>query len=118
MTSKIISFASPGTAESASPAADRLVSGEPRQSIWNAFSTPDGCFHLGQWHSSRGAWRVRYTEYEFCHLLAGKVRLSDDDGLAHEFGPGDSFLIVKGFCGVWEVLEDCTKLYAIYEPKA
>jgi len=27
-------------------------------------------------------------------------------------------MIDKGFSGIWEVVEDCLKLYAIYEPKA
>ena len=116
--SKIISFTTPGSFEPTSPPADRLTAGQPLQGIWNAFSSPDGCFHLGQWRSSRGSWRVRYTEIEYCHLLQGRVRLSPDEGPSQVFETGDSFMINKGFSGTWEVLEDCLKWYAIYEPKA
>jgi len=80
MTSKIISFSSLATVEETAPPADRIISGEPRQSVWNAFSSPDGCLHLGQWRSTCGAWRVRYSEYELCHLLQGRVRLHTDEG--------------------------------------
>jgi uncharacterized cupin superfamily protein len=28
---------------------------------------------------------------------------------------GDTFVIPAGFVGTWEVLEDCRKIYAIFE---
>ena len=31
---------------------------------------------------------------------------------------GDSFVVPSGFGGSWEVLEDCRKLYAIFEAGA
>ena len=61
---------------------------------------------------------MRYTEHEFCHLLAGRVRLVDAAGIEAMFGPGESFVIPAGFEGLWEVLEPARKLYAVYEPAA
>jgi len=60
---------------------------------------------------------VRYTENEFCHLTAGRLIVIADTGERHEFAAGDSFVIPAGFAGTWEVVEDCSKLYAIFEPR-
>jgi uncharacterized protein len=99
-------------------AAERLVSGQPLQRIANAYSSGDQAFHCGVWEGDIGAWRVRYTEHEFCHMLAGRVRVQGDDGSERVVAAGDSFVIPAGFSGIWEVLEPARKLYAVYEPAA
>lgn len=99
-------------------AADRLIAGTPRQTIANAFSDPGERFHCGLWEGEVGAWRVAYTEHEFCHLLAGRLRLVGDDGDERTYAAGDSFVVPAGFRGTWEVLEPARKLYAVYEPQA
>jgi uncharacterized protein len=96
--------------------AERLISGHPAQAVANAYSSPDQHFHSGIWEGDLGAWRVRYSEHELCHMLAGKVRMTGDDGSETIFIAGDSFVIPAGFEGVWEVLEPARKLYAVYEP--
>ena len=112
---EILSFKPlPAPADSA-PAADKLLQGNPRQQIWNVLSSGDGRFHVGEWASGVGAWRVHYTEYELCHLLEGSVRLSADGGAGKVYRAGDSFVIPSGFRGIWEVIEPCRKIYAIYE---
>ena len=103
-------------AERTPVAADRLVAGTPAQAVANAWSDPSNAFHCGVWEGDVGTWRVRYTEHEFCHLLAGRVRLVDDAGTEAVFGPGESFVIPAGFEGLWDVLEPARKLYAVYEP--
>ena len=97
------------------PAAANLLHGNPRQQIWNLLSTADGHFHVGQWASGAGAWRVKYTEHELCHLLEGSVRITPDGGEGRTYRAGDTFVIPSGFGGVWEVIEPCRKIYAIYE---
>ena len=96
--------------------ADRLVSGQPLQSVANAYSDASNAFHCGVWEGGVGAWRVAYTEHEFCHMLLGRVRMRGDDGSDVTVVAGDSFVIPAGFEGIWEVLEPARKLYAIYEP--
>jgi uncharacterized protein len=98
--------------------ADRLISGQPAQAVANAYSSGDQRFHCGLWEGDVGAWRVRYTEHELCHMLAGKVRMIGEDGRETVVAAGDSFVIAAGFEGVWEVLEPARKLYAVYEPAA
>ncbi len=48
-----------------------------------------------------------------CHILEGQVRLTDEDGTARVFGPGDSFTITRGFRGTWENLTHVRKVYFI-----
>ena len=97
------------------PAADRLLAGSPEHKASNVYSDPSGRLFAGVWDSTSGKWRVRYTEAEFCHITAGRVRITDGSGRVREFGPGASFVIPSGFEGTWEVLEPVRKLYVIYE---
>ena len=112
---KIMDFSALGAPETTAPAPDKVVAGNPQQQIWNAFSDPAGCFHVGRWSSTEGMWRIKYTERELCHMLTGVVRLTDDSGNQRTFGAGDTFMIDKGFSGTWEVVKACSKVYAIYE---
>jgi uncharacterized protein len=118
MGAQIITFAEPVEPELSTPAADRLLAGSPTQSVSNYFTDPTNQFFCGRWASTRGKWRVRYSENEFCHITHGKVRITAQDGRIHQFGAGDSFVIPAGFEGTWEVMEDCVKLYAIFEAAA
>ena len=97
------------------PPADRIISGDPLQRAWNLYSSADGRFHAGIWECQPGKWRVIFTEHEFCMLLAGRIRVSGDDGSERTWGPGDAFVSPAGFTGYWEVLEPARKHYVIYE---
>ena len=83
-----------------------------------SLKTIDGTqqFFAGRWAATRGKWRVRYTENELCVMTAGRVTITSDSGERASFGPGDAFVVPAGFAGTWEVLEDCAKIYAIFEP--
>jgi uncharacterized cupin superfamily protein len=109
-----------GEAEPLSLDAARLAPGSPMpsQTARNLFTDATGTFFSGIWSSTRGAWRVSYTENELCVLTQGRVRISDAQGRSWTFGPGDCFVVSAGFEGLWEVLEDAQKFYAIYEPRA
>ena len=50
----------------------------------------------GYWTHEGGTLEVDYTEHEFCLLLAGKVRLTDQDGHVDTYGMGDGFVIPMG----------------------
>jgi uncharacterized cupin superfamily protein len=104
--------------EESQPAADRLLAGNPVHRVANVFSDTTGQFHAGRWFSTRGKWRVHYTENELCVLTAGRVVIESDAGHRASFGAGDAFVIPAGFSGTWEVVEDCSKIYAILEPRS
>ena len=90
----------------------------PEQTTRNLFTDSTGRFFSGIWSSTRGAWRVAYTENELCVLTRGRVRVTGKSGRSWTFGPGDCFVVPAGFEGLWEVLEDTQKFYAIFEPPA
>jgi uncharacterized cupin superfamily protein len=117
MTQRIVDFSIPVAFEDTSPAADKLLAGTPRQRYANHYSDATQQFHSGVWSSTPGKWRIRYTESEFCYLTRGRVVLANQAGERWEFGPGAAFVVPAGFEGTWEVTEDCTKFYAIFEAR-
>lgn len=114
---RIISFNASVEPQHSAPEAARLLAGDPQLTVWNHYSDVTAQFFAGVWAASRGRWVVRYSEHEFCHLLAGRVMITSEEGERMEFGAGDSFVVPAGFVGTWEVTEDCRKLYAIFEPR-
>jgi uncharacterized cupin superfamily protein len=51
-----------------------------------------------------GVLRLKDTkEDEVVVLLSGRVVVVSDDGKSNSFGPGDSFVIPKGFNGTYEM---------------
>jgi uncharacterized cupin superfamily protein len=116
-SNQIVDFRDKLEGESSKQPADRLIAGDPRQQVTNYFSDSTQQFHTGVWSSTRGKWRIRYSESEFCCLTRGRVVLENLEGTRWEFGPGDGFLVPSGFAGTWEVVEDCTKFYVIFESR-
>ncbi len=104
-------------AEVSEPAAERLLAGRPRLEVRNFFADAGQQFFCGRWSATRGKWRVRYSENELCVMTAGRVVLQSASGERSDFGPGDAFVVPAGFEGTWEVVEDCSKIYAIFEAR-
>lgn len=102
-------------AQSSTPAADRIIAGTPEQQAWNHYTDPTEQFFAGIWAGEPGVWRVVYAphEEEFCVLLEGEVRLTDDHGQVTHLRAGDAFVIPGGFTGLWENLTRVRKHYAI-----
>jgi uncharacterized protein len=117
MNASIVRLDTPLEPDVSVPGADRLLAGAPEHRAWNYFTDTTQTFFAGRWSGTRGKWRVRYTENELCVMTAGRVIISSDSGESSAFGPGDAFVVPAGFSGSWEVLEDCAKVYAIFEPR-
>ncbi|WP_274628710.1 cupin domain-containing protein [Arvimicrobium flavum] len=98
--------------EMGAPAADRVISGAPAFCTWNA-EEADGGLYAGIWESTPGKWRIRYDEWEFCHILSGVSVITEDGGEVRTVKAGDSFVIRPGFKGTWEVVETTRKEYVI-----
>lgn len=103
--------------ESFLPAAEKLLSGAPQQTVANHYSDTTGQFHAGEWTGEPGTWRVNYTEHEFCYVTRGQIVITDAAGVAVTVRAGDAFIIPAGFKGVWQVTEAAHKYYVIFEPK-
>lgn len=82
---------------------------------YNHYTDPSKQFFAGIWQSSVGAKTVSYTEEEVCVILEGRVRLTDLEGKAKEFGAGSTFVLPAGFKGTWETLEAVKKIYVIWQ---
>ena len=95
---------------------ERVIEGAPVSSTAVEYDMGDLC--AGEWRASVGAWRVRYDEWEFCHLLEGACELVADDGQVQRFDEGDSFIIEPGFSGIWRVLAPMRKRFVIRSPQA
>ncbi|MGE0844718.1 MAG: cupin domain-containing protein [Flavobacteriaceae bacterium] len=102
-----------GTPERDAPAAEKIVSGSPRFSTWNATEDDGGTVFCGVWEATPGTWRIAYDEWEFCHIISGVSVLTDADGNSRRVAAGDAFVIRPGFSGTWEVVETTRKHYVI-----
>jgi len=117
MNTAIVILDGPVDTDVSEMGADRLISGKPVTRVANYFSDSTQQFFAGRWSATCGKWRVRYTENELCVMTAGRVVIESDSGARTAFASGDAFVVPAGFSGTWEVLEACSKIYAIFEAK-
>lgn len=96
---EIVSFRAEVEPQASTPQAERILSGEPRLSAWNHYSDPSGQFHAGVWTATRGSWRINYSECEFCHLLQGRVVLTNLAGQRWSAQPPSQRLPAAGGIG-------------------
>jgi hypothetical protein len=100
------------------PAQEKILKGNPEQTIYNHYNSPCGQLNAGVWEGEVGQWTVNYTEHEYCEIVQGVSVLRDEDGNGKTLRAGDRFVIPAGFKGTWEVLEACRKVYVVFEQKA
>ncbi len=97
-------------------APEKLIVGNPKQTLWMQYTDASKKFFAGIWHSEVGKWRISYTEEEYCKILDGTSLITDSSGHAVTVTAGDSFVIPSGFTGTWEVLTPTRKEFVIFEP--
>ncbi|MGB3177162.1 MAG: cupin domain-containing protein [Albidovulum sp.] len=98
-------------AEHDRPSPEKLISGDPEFTTWNAEEING--LYCGIWQSTPGKWRISYDEWEYCTILSGRSVITSDDGTAYPLEAGDSFILRPGFSGTWEVIETTRKDYVI-----
>ncbi len=103
--------------ENFKPEQDEILSGEPLQQVENHYSSPCKQFDAGVWTGAKGAWKVSYTEHEYCEILSGSSVITDGQGQSRTVNQGDKFVIPAGFKGTWEVLDSCKKIYVVFQQK-
>ena len=112
----IVDFAESDAApEHYRPAPEKVLKGAPAQSVINHYGSPCGQFNAGIWTGAVGQWHVSYSEHEYCEILQGVALIRDAAGNGKTVRAGDRFVIPAGFNGTWEVLEECRKVYVIFE---
>ena len=100
------------TPDEGAPAADRLISGDPKFTTWNVEEAPGGIY-AGIWQSTPGKWKIVYDEWEYFHVLEGHSVVTEEGGSAVHLKAGDSHILRPGFKGTWEVIETTRKDYVI-----
>ena len=100
------------------PRPDRLEEGNPLRTTWNHYE--HNGVNAGLWACEPGAWRIEFAEGkdEFFHVIEGRIRITNSEGVARDFGPGDAGVIPAGFTGVFRVLEAVRKHYMIIDRQA
>jgi uncharacterized cupin superfamily protein len=53
--------------------------------------------------------------HEYFQVISGRCRVTDDNGVTKEYGPGDSFVGGPGLAGTFEVIEPILKRYMIVD---
>ncbi|SEM44900.1 hypothetical protein SAMN04487857_10249 [Pseudomonas sp. ok272] len=93
---------------------DPQIVDAPYQSItWRHFSNEDKHLTAGIWEAGPHKERCSCDYDELCHLLEGRVRLTDSEGNSSTFEAGSTFVVAAGFKGTWENLTEVRKVYAI-----
>ena len=96
--------------------ADFLVS-DPTETIHTPFTNVEGNVTAGVWVCSPCKEEIeRYGVDELCAVLSGSVTITNADGHAETFGPGDSFVMPQDFKGTWHITETLRKFWMIVEP--
>jgi uncharacterized protein len=89
-----------------------IVAGDPQEAAHVFFDRADGKCVVGVWEAQAGT--LDYVDYPFdevCFVIAGRVEITPAGGRIEQFGPGEAFLIRKGFTGRWHMPVALRKFY-------
>ncbi|MDX1422793.1 MAG: cupin domain-containing protein [Kiloniellales bacterium] len=90
---------------------------DPKELSHTFFTNAAGNVTAGVWECSPCKEEIaRYGVDELCTVLSGSVTVTGADGVAHTFGPGDSFVMPQDFKGTWHITETLRKFWMIVEP--
>lgn len=83
------------------------------------FTNETGNVNAGLWECSPCTERVRDYPYDqVCVVLEGALTIVDEDDHAETFGPGDVFIIPRGFNGDWRMTERYRNFFVTIEPQS
>lgn len=95
----------------------------PTGDVLDGFAQPveRGAVFLQDGDTTSGIWEAtpyaeRFNDFganEMAIILSGRVCITPDDSAPMIFGPGDTYLMKKGFKGTFEVLETVIKAYFV-----
>jgi hypothetical protein len=77
-----------------------------------------GAFRVAIWESGPGVLVTdSYPNDEYCRVLEGTLTITNADGSTADFGPGDSFVIPRGWAGRWHMKTRFKKQFVAYTPE-
>lgn len=71
---------------------------------------------VGFWTGEPGSVSLDPWPYtEVCSILSGRIAIRDLHGGEIVFGPGEGFVVPKGWAGTWVTLEPASKFFILIE---
>ena len=90
-----------------------IQDGKPEMRTWILNTSNDGSMISGYWEATPGTYYAVYSEYEFLHVLEGKVILTPDGSESVILVAGDTFVVEADFKGPWEIIQTVLKYFDI-----
>ena len=87
--------------------------GKPKVKTWILNTSNDGSMVSGYCKATAGTYHAVYSEYQFVHILEGKVIITLDSSDSVMFVAGDTFLVEADFKGTWEIIQTVRKHFDI-----
>jgi uncharacterized cupin superfamily protein len=109
----ILKFGQPEGADSNDLPGWVVVDGKPTMKTAVQHTTGDGKVLSGTWQATPGTYYASYTDYEFVHMISGRIIITPDGGAPVEVGPGDAFVVEADFRGTWKIIEPVTKHFVV-----
>ncbi|MBN1240808.1 MAG: DUF861 domain-containing protein [Gammaproteobacteria bacterium] len=95
---------------------DILVDGELNMRVATLFEGEELRVSIFESTPAKTDHRTRPTDVdEFVYVLSGKLILTEPDGTAHEFLPGDSLVLPIGYTGTWEMQGNYRELVVLMQ---
>lgn len=80
------------------------------------YRSADRKFTVALWESGPGVLKTdAYPHDEYCLVLEGRLIVTNRNGSRAEFAPGDTFVILKGWAGTWNMTTRFKKQYVALE---
>lgn len=109
----ILKFGRPESADPSDLPGWVVVEGNPSMKTAVQHTTKDGKVLSGTWQATPGTYHASYTDYEFVHMISGRIIITPDGGEPVEVGPGDAFVVEADFKGTWKIIEPVTKHFVV-----
>ena len=95
---------------------DILVSGELNMRVATLFEGKELRVSIFESTPAKTNHRKRPTDVdEFVYVLSGKLILTETNGTAHEYRPGDSLVLPVGYTGTWEMQGNYRELVVLMQ---
>ena len=98
--------------------ADTVVEGTAQEQGHIFFTNAADNVNAGVWECTSCTERIRdYPFDQCCFVLEGSLTITDENGQSDTFGPGDAFIIPRGFNGDWQMTAQYKNFFVTVEPE-
>ncbi|KSV74477.1 hypothetical protein N182_27940 [Sinorhizobium sp. GL2] len=80
---------------------------------WLEYTSKDEQLLSGWWEATTGTYHTTYKVWEYVHMIEGRIIITPDGGEPVRVGPGDAFVVERGFTGTWKIEEKVRKHFVI-----